>query len=241
MEGAVNLQTDRLLKLDAPQRVVSWRTQNGFLKRHTFRPFTTEDCEGYFSRVHVERVNGARIVEPMSACMWLYSQCVIHVEGYSLVGGAAIMTLRDWQRNIPRRDQVRAIDKALHIVKSTDADPEIEPGTEVVSLDAYWTESDREIMPLHKGLVHRFAQPLTEHETRYEREVVMFRENLHPSTYLQFHDAMVSLYDDLIVAVEGYAARGVPLDKPEKIVGEMDPFHKHVAAIELFSFTREYS
>jgi hypothetical protein len=45
---------------------------------------------------------------------------------------------------------------------------------------------------------------------------------------------LAKIYDELIVAVEGYAVGGQPLEGAERIRKEMDMFHKVGAVTQLF-------
>jgi len=87
-------------------------------------------------------------------------------------------------------------------------------------------------------LVHRFRAPSVEAERRYRRLLAdnfIVRGSRAPRTLLPPRlPALVRLYDQLILGVEGYALNGQALCAAEPIVQHMDAWHKRVAVEALF-------
>lgn len=87
-------------------------------------------------------------------------------------------------------------------------------------------------------LLHRFRPPSVEAERAYRRllsETLLVRGSRNPRTLLPARlPALVRLYDQLILGVEGYAVCGQPLVEPAEIARRMDAWHKRLAVQALF-------
>jgi hypothetical protein len=112
-------------------------------------------------------------------------------------------------------------------------------GENAVRLFAIWTGGEGDKMRRFKNLVHIFNVPSFEQYRRYRRDVsrsqVMGGSRKGTTVYRGAQRTLAALYDELIVAVMGYAANGVALDGREEIAQHMDTYHKVAAAAQLFT------
>ena len=87
-------------------------------------------------------------------------------------------------------------------------------------------------------LVHRFRPPSVEAERAYRRlvsETLLVRGARTPRTLLPARlPALVRLYDELILGVEGYGLNGEPLASSVQVIQHMDAWHKRIAVQALF-------
>ncbi len=100
-------------------------------------------------------------------------------------------------------------------------------------------------MCLHRHLTHYLKPPTAEQKARFrraysgvQRSVSAARRGapifISPQQPVGAR-ALVGLYDEMIVRVEGYAVNGEPLDDNRtEIASNMDTFHKVTAARPLF-------
>jgi len=122
------------------------------------------------------------------------------------------------------------------LVRERDGAPLLSDLVEV-SLDANWGTPNG--MTLFSGLIHRFRQPSIEDLKKFNFESARTRvtgtAEAGITTYPARQAIAMSIYDDLIESVDGYAVGGRPLEGVENIRREMDGAHKAVAALELFA------
>ncbi|MBI4462676.1 MAG: hypothetical protein HY653_07215 [Acidobacteria bacterium] len=87
-------------------------------------------------------------------------------------------------------------------------------------------------------LVHRFRPPSVAHERAYRRllaETVIVRGSRAPRALIPARlPALVRLYDQLILGVEGYAINTQPPASRLEVIQSMDAWHKRVAVQALF-------
>ncbi len=87
-------------------------------------------------------------------------------------------------------------------------------------------------------LLHRFRPPSVQDERTYRRllaENLIVRGTRHPRTLIPSRlPALVRLYDQLILGVEGYAVHAQPPASSFQLIQHMDAWHKRVAVQTLF-------
>jgi hypothetical protein len=90
-------------------------------------------------------------------------------------------------------------------------------------------------MPMHRPLVHHFANPSFEQERRYRLQSARFAvvggSKGGKTIYYGAEKTLVEIYDELIQSVEGYTWNGEPVTVPQQC---MDTSHKVLAALQLF-------
>jgi len=232
---------NQLLMLDAAERSACWRNAQGQVRRHVFRRIGAEFWNGYFGRIMLESDRKGRTIDTASAALWLYREAAIRADGFSVRGGGNLTDLPNWQERIPMGQRIQAVDMLSSVELSAEEIAEIEPECEVVRLDALWNEDSDNPGAMRKfsGLVHRFTPPTAAHQQRFSREMsrsLIVRgsreaKTIHPAR----QKVLLTLYDELILSVEGYGAKGEPLASREAIIAEMDLFHKVAAAGQLFN------
>lgn len=183
-----------------------------------------------------ENVNGERVnrFDSTAARLELLESVLVGADGYATADGQPVTATKDWQIMLPLAHRLAAGLQLVAVEPSRRvADDPFTLGFEDVYLDAAWG-SER-----FTGLRHRFRTPSGAHQARLSRassrSVIMGGSRRGATRWLGAQPTLVELYDELIEAVEGYEVCGKPLDSREKIVEEMDTFHKVAAAELLFS------
>lgn len=230
-----------MLELDSSQRIVTWKNSKKQTITHTFRRLRQDDWDGYFSRIVIETEEGARTVDLNSAAIWLWDRCVVSTQ--------AIVDRPDWKERTPLADRLQAV-RLLGEVSVGTVPEGFEPDVEVVSLDCLWNaapvapglpgESNLTgAMAHHTGLLHRLAFPSAEQMMRYSREtsrsLIVGGSRNRRTRYPASQRVLLSLYDELISAVDGYSCNGHELKSVENIRANMDATHKVAAVSPLFA------
>ena len=179
-------------------------------------------------RLHVRTSDAARL---------LWDRLAVGVEGYE---GSS--STEDWRALIPLAHKEAAVSSLTLVAPST---------------AAYSTDNDsaNNFFPLladeravvleaaragraYPRLVHRFRPPSVENERSYRRllsETLLVRGSRAPRTLLPARlPGLVRLYDQLILAAEGYSVAGQPPASSLQLIQHMDAWHKRVAVQALF-------
>jgi hypothetical protein len=132
-----------------------------------------------------------------------------------------------------------AVAAAICSVGAQEVDPDsaLSELTEI-KLDALWTAGADGKMQMICGLIHRFRQPTIEQLKRWNFEAARVRVRgtakdgvtIYPSRAL----FAMTIYDELIESVDGYAVNAEALTEREAIAREMDGCHKAEAVLQLF-------
>lgn len=248
----------RLLELAPPELVVPLKVTHAgraYRLRHVFRPPAPADWFAYEAALEmaVEELPPAsdsdepcyRLqVRSTDAALLLWDRLVLRVEGYDLPGEGSE---GDWRALIPLAHKEAALG-TLTLVAPAQAPP----------LSSISDEAANNAFPLLAGerlvvleavvagrayprLLHYFRPPSVEAERTYRRllsETLLVRGSRSPRTLLPARlPALVRLYDDLILRVEGYAVGGQLLASPAEIARRMDAWHKRLAVQTLFGET----
>lgn len=175
------------------------------------------------------------------AALNLLQQVAIGAEGYP-----GLVETVDWFSKIPAGDRSAYGDALLQVFENKDSIESTLNRTCAVRMEALWDTLPSGAMCFHKRLVHQFDRPCREHRERYREACTRVRRTAGvtrrgPAVFLAPEQsitarALVALYNELILKVEGYAVNGEPLtDDRGKIAEHMDTFHKVKAAQWLFS------
>lgn len=188
-----------------------------------------------------ENKGGKRVnhFESTGALVELVELLLIGAEGYATADGSPIAQVAGWQQLVPLRHR-QAVGGAIVDVHRDDPSEEetIVLGAEAISLTAVWGADEAGVMRKFSGLRHCFKTPSAQHQGRYSRDsncsvIVGGRRGI--TRWLGVQATLIELYDELIQSVEGYTVNGVELGSDRTaIVGEMDAYHKVVAAASLF-------
>jgi hypothetical protein len=236
-----------LLPLDEP-RVIA--IQDGkFTYTFHFARISQADWSQYFNKIIFKtRNDGTKqvtMIEMDVAGIELFESTLQRVEGYS----GDFATRQGWQAKIPPRHAQKVAELLRLAGPSQEQGDACDPENVEVQLDALWSQAKPGEMTLYKGLVHRFAPPSVEQKRRYynagSQSIVVGGSRNGTTIYGKRHQALLDIYDELIVDVDGYSVGGTPLghglDVPRAqavkqiIVREMDAFHKFMAAQQLFA------
>jgi hypothetical protein len=237
---------DELLELNCNRVIVLG--DRGRSYRLTCRRITNEDWLRYFSGIVVtsqqdgkERVNVIDVNTPRLA---LAEAVLEGAEGYKVAGGVELTSLPHWKDRLPLSHRTQ-LGEILADVRSSEDDYELEihPEGEEVLLDATWSavpsDAERFFVLRYRGLKHILKTPTEAQYRRYSAEASRSRvvggSRNGKTVYMGAQPLLAKLYDELVIAVDGYCFDGVQLaaDKP-KIIREMDMLHKVMAAQELF-------
>lgn len=168
------------------------------------------------------------------AALELWARLIRRVEGYAAPAPAEA----DWADLIPLAHKEASV-RALTLVAPALAD--------VAGPNGFFPLAAEEVRvtleaaaggAAYPRLVHRFRAPSVEAERRYRRLLAdnfIVRGSRASRTLLPPRlPALVRLYDQLILGVEGYAFRGQPLASSLDAIQNMDAWHKRVAVEALF-------
>jgi hypothetical protein len=191
-----------------------------------------------------ETQNGERVdsFDSSAARLALVEAALIDAKGYPVPGGGAITAIDGWQKKLPLAHRRAAGEQLVNVERGTLADDdEFVLGFETVVLNAVWgADETRGLMRKYSGLRHSFETPTGEHQARLSRaasrSVIVGGSRGGKTRWMGAQPALAELYDELIVSVEGYAVKGELLGADrDRIVEEMDTYHKVAAADALFS------
>lgn len=248
----------KLLELAPPELVVPLKVTyagRAYRLRHLFRPPAPADWFAYEAALEmaVEELPPAsdseepcyRLqVRSTDAALLLWNRLALRVEGYELPSGH---DSSDWRALIPLAHKEAAV-SALNLVAPAQTPPLPSPGDEAANNFFPLLAGERLVVleavvagRAYPRLLHRFRPPSVEAERAYRRllsETLLVRGTRTPRTLLPARlPALVRLYDELILGVEGYAVGGQPLASPAEIARRMDAWHKRLAVQTLFGET----
>lgn len=204
----------------------------------TVRPIPKRDWLAYFQGIlsTSEYIDGKRIDSDDStgARIELVEKNLIEASGYAGELPA------DWQKQIPLAHRL-AVGNALISVEfaSPAGDEALSLGIETIYLNAVWGAGDDGKMRKVLNLRHEFKTPTGAHQQRYSRDASRSRvvggTRTGKTQWLGAQSTLIELYDELIVGVNGYTAKGDSLEDRGYLVEHMDTYHKVAAAARLFS------
>lgn len=179
----------------------------------------------------------------------LLPEVAVSAEGYPQL--ARLAGAADWLSKIPLTHRLGYGAVLLGVSEMREPGQQAPPAfplaqTHAVRIEAVWGDVTSCAMRRHRHLIHEFETPSKGQCERYQRASSQMRrtaavrrakatEFLAPEPGITAQ-VRAALYDELILKVEGYAVNGEPLsDDREKIIANMDTFHKVGAAGWLFS------
>lgn len=236
------IKNDAFLDLAAPERFVALKVGKRRLI-HRFRPPTVEDWLEYERGLRPTVVLADDEIETRvsqrEASDELWRKRIAAVEGY---GFGEVESQKLKVENVPLEHRVLAVSGLDRVQPAADQDVLGDSETVAVKLEAWWNGE------LYRRLVHRFTRPLVEHELRFQeaaerRTLARAKiggqkkpgQGILTTRALPQLPTLIALYDELIVAVEGYAFGQV---ESQKLKVEMDVPHKAAAVRELFRAER---
>ncbi len=214
-------------------------------KTFTFRcrRVRKEDYLAYFAafRITSEQTSEGRetTADYQTASVVLAERVIQSVDGYKLSNGGRIEDLPEWTSRIPLAHRMQVGITLCQASATPPADDEyvISPAGDEVSIEAVWPGDDGRMLRF-TGLKHIFRPPTPAQHKRYRdastRSMVIGGSRTGKTIHFGGHFALVELYDELILSVDGYGVGGSPLTSREQIQDEMDAFHKFIAAKEIF-------
>ena len=233
----------KLFELAPAELTVSLQvTQAGHSYRvcHRLRPPAPDDWYTYEAALQpaVEELGDTAepsfrlVLRASEAALDLWTRLILRVDGYALPPDD------EWQELIPLAHKEASV-RALTLVAPAQADPAGPNGFFPLA-----AEEVRVVLEAaangaaYPRLAHRFRPPTVEAERRYRRllaDNVIVRGGRTPRTLLPARlPALVRLYDQLILGVEGYAVHGQPPASRDQLLEHMDAWHKRVAVEALF-------
>jgi hypothetical protein len=190
-----------------------------------------------------ENQSGKRVdyFDSTTARVDLVESVLVDAKGYGTADGAPVNQKTGWQQLIPLRHR-QAAGIVLTEVERADplGDEPIMLGSEPVYLNAVWGANDSGEMQKLTGLCHRFKTPSSDQQRKFSRDssrsVIVGGSRRGVTKWLGAQAMLAQLYDELIDGVEGYTVNGEALGSDrDRIVAEMDTYHKVAAADVLFS------
>lgn len=185
-----------------------------------------------------ESQNGERVdsFDSSAALLELVHAALIDARGYQFDGALP----EGWEKLLPLAHR-RAVGGQLVNVERgvVSDDDDLILGFEDVVLNAVWGADAEGVMRKYSGLRHHFRTPSSEHQARLSRaasrSVIVGGARNGKTRWMGAQSTLAELYDELIESVEGYSVNGQPLSDRERVVAEMDTYHKVAAADALFS------
>jgi hypothetical protein len=233
-----------LLPLDAAERVAVYRSRStGKTCRHIFRRITAADWDIFFGSVRMEFGDEGQgplqTIGMDTASLRLYSDAILHVDGFDMPDGRKPEEQPDWPRCVPLFHRLKSIELLMEAAGSaTEKAVVADAKVTSVCIDALWNEGEPGTMKKYSGRVHRFRPPTAKHRQRLAdagRAGVTMTGTGRGKAVLPSHNAvLVALYDELIERTEGYAISGRELASKEEAVREMDVLHKAACINEIF-------
>lgn len=178
-----------------------------------------------------------RTFDNSKARLDLVESALVSATGYA---GRPIEELTEWKSLLPLSHRM-AIANLLLDVKSIDPDEDdaITLGSETVRLQAVWSANDQGQMQSYSNLVHRFRTPTWEHQRKFQRagarSKVVGGSRSGKTVWMGAQRELASLYDELIQSVSGYCSGFDQLQSTDRVIQEMDVYHKVAAAEQLFT------
>lgn len=170
-----------------------------------------------------------------AARLELAEQNLIGADGYR----GDVTAIENWQSLIPLGHRVTVGNTLCAVRPSELTDDDCDFGFESVKIDATWGAAESGGVLEFRGLRHVFKTPSVEHQRRFARDAsrstIVGRSRSGKTVWMGAQATLAELYDELIVSVEGYQVNGEPLNSSPAIVGNMDVYHKFIAADALFA------
>jgi hypothetical protein len=239
-----------LLDLAKP-RTIAIEDRGRSYKLHC-RRITDRDWTEYFNKIVFsseqksgrEQINSLDVSTPRIV---LAEAGLERVEGYRVSNGGDIHQLEDWRKKVPlaHRSILGAILADARPAAQGD-DLTIHAEGDEVLIDATWSAVDspegKTTMQRFRGLKHVLKTPSDEQFRRYasqtSRSIVVGGSRGGRTIYPNSNFILAQLYDELVIAVDGYAIGDKPLQTDrEAIRREMDMLHKVIVAQEIFNPT----
>ena len=209
------------------------------------------DWLAYFASIVVtseqngrERINVMDFDTPRKS---LAESVLVDATGYSVEGGKSLTEIPHWQTRIPLSHRLE-LGRVLADVRPSQGQGDfvIYAEGELVLIDATWASrpvrneiGDSIAMQRFLGLKHILKTPTEAQHKRYaqqaSRSVIVGGSRNGRTIYGGTQEVLCKLYDELVIAVEGYSFNGEPLSDVAIIKREMDLQHKFIAAQELFA------
>jgi len=216
--------TENLLPLDAPELVV-WVTVAKMVLGHVFRRITQADWKVYFTGGAEVPDSGNEIADMDANALAFYRRVIVRVQGYRSGDGRMPETLPSWPECIPLEDRLAAVDLLLKTFWTFTVDSlAADKSGRRVSFEILSSDGKPGPMRRYFSAVHHFRPPTEKH-----REQFFLARAMHADEGESPFTTLISIYDELIERVEGYSVSGRELRSREKIVREMDAYHKAIA------------
>lgn len=242
------------LALDA-ERVILFKPKNANekTKKIVLPRITSDDYRKIFAKITIETEKDGDDkvlrVDPDTPFVEFIEAKMLRAEGFTLRDGSDIAAHENWRDLVPIPYKLKA-GEILQDVKThtLDADYPFDARLVDVALEATWNDGEK--MVRVSGLVHRFSVPSVKHQARVRRAMSEARtvggSRTNRTIYGGKGAVMLDLYDELIVAADGYSVGGSPLgmtgsltaealeENRKTIAREMDGMHKYRAVEALF-------
>jgi hypothetical protein len=244
------------LDLSAPERFVALKVGTRRLI-HRFRPPTVDDWLEYERALRPTVVLADDEIETRvsqrEASDELWRRCIRTVDGYDSDVQCSSFNIQ----KVPLEHRVLAISGLDRVQPAAEQDIVGDGETVAVRLEAWWNGE------FYGRLVHRFKRPLVEHELRFQeaaerRSLARTKiggqkkpgQGTLTTRALPQLPTLISLYDELIVSVEGYRVpslrsqesdglhRSPEIGPESRVPTCMDVPHKAAAVRELFRTER---
>jgi len=176
-----------------------------------------------------------------SARLALVEEALVTATGYALpVDKTSIEQVEGWKALLPLSHRLGVANALVSVsISEAEDDAQITLGQESVFLDAVWGADKKGVMRKFTGLRHNFTTPSAEQQRRFSRDSSRSRvvggSRKGKTQWLGAQATLATLYDELIVSVEGYTVDGNADLDHDAIVEFMDTYHKVAAVDALFS------
>ena len=236
----------------AKPRILAFRDR-GHLLTFVFRPGTLADWKAYFEAiVNSSEYEGRQRTDTndtRSAKLGIVEALLTSAAGYAPIdtaeGKRDITDLPGWQKKIPASHKL-VLGDMLVATRRHNQDAANEEGFvltlegERFELESFWTYDEQlGAMVRSSPLVHYFQTPTPDQQRRFTRDssrsVIQGGSRTQKTFWKGSQLTLIQLYDELITGVEGYVYDGNVMQLPANVAAMMDPYHKVVAAAQLFA------
>lgn len=233
MEQAQSVKCGESAELDlsAAERVVKLNV-GGRIYRHVFKRIEQREWEQYARGAGAVLMQEGNAIIPQGgdeeAAWEFWGRNVVRVEGYTSAQIAEQGA--GWKEFVPATHQLWAVEMLREVFAVEVSD---DGEHTLVRIEANWNER------VFEQLVHRFAQPSKAQVLRYRRTGARFlrvggsRKQQTQIVIPSRLDELCKLYDELCVAVDGYAS-GDRLIEGASDLKSVDALHKSTAVNALF-------
>jgi len=170
----------------------------------------------------------------------LAERVITSAEGYKVEGEVELTSLPNWVTRLPlgHRQMIGAQLAGARVSEAGDL--MILSEGECITIDSPWSiDAETGKMVAYQGLQHRLKTPSAEHQRRYNRassrSIIVGGGRNGRTIYPGSQDVLVELYDELIMSVDGYSWKGLPVSGVPQIRDTMDGWHKFTVAQALFN------